>query len=266
MKNFSKLSIPVLTMLLATQAFAVEEAKPESQTKQIVDSAVKTKAKEDVSTKNIESARVISCAIKFPLDSVRFKEDQVTKCMESANLEAISYVHVIATASSSGSTSHNLYLSTRRAGAIEAFLNNRYPDIQVHAFGGGENPKFGMVARIFIVENSKKAKELSPGVQVAMAGSPEVIEKTITKYVTKTEYQDRPKEEIFFSADTGYAQTSLSDDDYQYVSVKVDKLFRTSIYMLNDFTLGIRARFLQSDYVSDINSNNHLLHFLHMCC
>ena len=262
-----KIALYYLALTLSYSSYAETKATEATQlqNKQLIKEATKqaTKQKksasstrEDVDTKSIESARIISCAIKFPLDSVRFSEEQITKCMKSANLDAISYIHVIATASSSGSTPHNLYLSTRRAGAIEAYLNNHYPKIQVHAFGGGENPKFGKVARIFVVENNQKPNEIAPGVQVATAGPPEVIEKTITKYITKTKYQDRPKQDINFYINSGMAKTDLSTDQYQYLSVKANKLFKTSIYMLNDFTLGLRARVLQSDYVSDVNSFN----------
>ena len=43
----------------------------------------------------VQTSRVISCAIHFPLDSVKFSEKQVIKCITTAKLEAISYIHVI---------------------------------------------------------------------------------------------------------------------------------------------------------------------------
>ncbi len=210
-----------------------------------------------VDTKNEAAARVVSCAVEFPLDSVQFSERQVTACMNSANLDNVSYVHVIATATQTGSGTHNLYLSTRRAGAIEAFLNNRYPNIQVHAFGGGINPKFGKIARIFVVENHKKGEEISPGIQVASAGPPEIIERTTTKYVTKTEYIDRPMQQIDISADTGLALSSFSSDAYDYLSINIKKTLRTSLTGV--ISTGIRHRFLSSNDVIDINSTSLMI-------
>jgi hypothetical protein len=204
-----------------------------------------------------EAARVVSCAVEFPLDSVQFSEQQVTACMNAANLDHVSYIHVIATATSTGSGTHNLYLSTRRAGAIEAFLNNRYPNIQVHAFGGGINPKFGKMARIFVVENQKKGDEISPGIQVASAGPPEVIERTTTKYVTQMEYRDRPKHNIDVAMDTGFANTSFSPDVYDYLSVNIKKTVRTRLTGV--ISTGMRHRMLTSNDVIDINTTSVMI-------
>ncbi len=201
-----------------------------------------------------EAARVVSCAVEFPLDSVQFSEQQVTACMNSANLDNVSYIHVIATATSTGSGTHNLYLSTRRAGAIEAFLNNRYPNIQVHAFGGGINPKFGKMARIFVVENRKKGEEISPGIQVASAGPPEIIERTTTKFVTQMEYRDRLKQNIDVNVDTGAALSNFSSDVYDYLAFNVKKTLRTKLTGV--ISTGIRHRMLSSNDVIDINSTS----------
>lgn len=205
---------------------------------------------------NKHSARVVSCAIRFPLDSVKFPEDQVLECLKSTRIEAVSYIHVIATASSSGSGRHNLYLSTRRAGAIEAFLNNRFPHIQVHAFGGGVNPKFGKLARIFIVEHQNNADDM-PGVQVASIATPDIIERTKIKTITKTEFIPEPKHDINFSLHTGPAQSELSEDVYNFVGFSLTKSL--SVEPLGYLKFGLRHSLLQSNESVDINSSNALV-------
>jgi hypothetical protein len=217
----------------------------------------KNKTKSPTTEKTIEAARVISCAIRFPLDSVKFSEAQVTTCLKTAKMDSISYIHVIATASATGSGKHNLYLSTRRAGAIEAYLNNHYPTLKVHAFGGGENPRFGMMARIFIVENNGNSNSLVPGVQLASAGPPEVIERTVTKYVTKIEYTERPKRGLGLSLHSGPAKTELSNDIYNYFAVKFSKAMR--LPLIGNIIFGLRHKVLQSNNVLDINSTNLLV-------
>lgn len=258
MKGILKFSIPYL-LINSSNLYAVDSndqvqlnKEQKLETTEIVSKQNPIKEKEFISS--IESARVISCAVQFPNDSVKFSEEHVTNCIKSANMEHVSYIHIIATASSTGTDSHNLFLSTRRAGAIEAYLNNRYPNVQIHAFGGGENPKFGKVARIFLVENNKTGEEIAPGVQVASLGAPEVIEKIRTQIVTKTEYIEQPKKGLYFNIDGGSARSDLSSNSYQYLSVQVEKQLSMPIIMLDDFLLGIRYKNLKSDYVSDISS------------
>ena len=246
----SKLCLPkvlwhILCLGMATNAFAVTEIDNKKIDLQ------------STTTKSIEAARVISCAIQFPLDSVKFSEKQVTSCLNSAKLESVSYIHVIATASSTGSGTHNLYLSTRRAGAIEAYINNRYPDLKVHAFGGGENPKFGKMARIFIVENHGKPNQLATGAQLASAGPPEIIERTTTKFITKTEYRERPKDDYDVSVDSGAAATNFGNAAYNYVAMKMTKKLRFDFF--GDVIFGLRHRVLQSNEGIDINSTNFMI-------
>lgn len=207
-----------------------------------------------VFTKDISTARVISCAIVFPLDQVKFSEQQVTDCMKSANIDAVSYVHVIATSSATGSGPHNLYLSNRRAGAIEAYLTNRYPNLQVHAFGGGENPKFGKMARIFIVENQGKPEDITAGIQVASAGPPEIIERTTTQYVTKVEYRDALKKNLDVTLSSGPARTDFSGDVYNYAAVRISTTQR--LPYTGFLTIGISHKMLQSNDVIDVNASS----------
>ncbi len=202
----------------------------------------------------IESSRVISCVILFPLDSVKFSETQVVDCINLAKIDNISYIHVIATATASGTGNHNLYLSTRRAGAIEAFINNRYPQVKVHAFGGGENPKFGKVARIFIVESQMKPQELKPGVQIASVGPPEVIERIKTKYVKQIAYQEKPKLGWHSTTTMGLAETGLGDERYRYVGLRVDKELKIPRFGL--VFLGLEHKILQSNDAIDVRSTS----------
>lgn len=239
-KSLCKYFLALLLILEGSIARAVDNSKnpAESMAQDVV----------------IESSRVISCAIHFPLDSVKFSEAQVTRCIKSANIDDISYVHVIATATSSGTGTHNLYLSTRRAGAVEAFINNRYPKLKVHAFGGGENPKFGKVARIFIVENQRPSTEIRPGVQVAKLGSPEIIERIKTKVITKTEYKPEPPLGYVLGATVGRAETSLNSAIYGLVSVSVGKTL--AIPLLGESEVGGRYQILQSNEAVDINKSS----------
>lgn len=123
--------------------------------------------------------RVWSCAVGFPLDSVRFSTERVEQCLAKADPQRIAYMHVVATATATGSHNHNLYLSTRRAGAIEGFLRNRFPDTEIHAFGGGINAKFGKVARIFIVEGGHEEHE---EILLAQAVAPKAPLAPVVKY------------------------------------------------------------------------------------
>lgn len=207
-----------------------------------------------VITKNVSSARVVSCAIVFPLDQVRFSESQIDECMKSVKVDAVSYIHVIATSSTTGSASHNLYLSNRRAGAIEAYLTNRYPNIHVHAFGGGVNPKFGKVARIFIVENLGKPDDIDAGVQVASIGAPEIIEKTTVQVVTRTEYKTPPRKGIDVITEAGPARTGLSGDVYNYVGARVTAQGKVPFFPKLAATLS--HRLLQSNEAVDINATS----------
>lgn len=225
-----------------------------TQTATAVTEDVKIPLPETSLLNTVSAARVISCAIVFPLDQVKFSEQQVTDCMKSANLDAVSYVHVIATSSSTGSGPHNLYLSNRRAGAIEAFLTNRYPNLQVHAFGGGENPKFGKMARIFIVENKGKPEDISAGIQIASAGPPEIIERTTTKYVTNTEYRDAPKKNIAFTMSSGPARTDFSPDIYNYAGLRASTT--QTLPVTGEINIGVSHKMLQSNEVVDINASS----------
>jgi hypothetical protein len=209
----------------------------------------------------IASARVISCAIRFPIDSVRFSEVQIKKCMQAVNIKSVSYVHIIATASSSGSGTHNLYLSSRRAGGLEAYFNNHYPDLKVHAFGGGENPRFGMMARIFIVENNAKPDSLAPGVQLASIGPPEIIERTVTKIVKTTEYKPRPSKEIRMDVLSGTALSNQSKQTYDYLAIKLTRTVTMPYisHFLGKLTVGLEHRLLQSNQMVDMHLSNVLL-------
>jgi hypothetical protein len=211
--------------------------------------------------KTIASARVISCAIRFPVDSVRFSENQIKKCMQAVNIKSVSYVHIIATASSSGSGTHNLYLSSRRAGGLEAYFNNHYPELKVHAFGGGENPRFGMMARIFIVENNAKPDALARGIQLASIGPPEVIERTITKIVRQTEYKSQPPKEIRMDVLTGSAMTSLSTKSYDYLAIKISRVMTVPYIsqLLGKLTFGLEHHLLQSNQMIDMHLSNLLI-------
>lgn len=212
--------------------------------------AAADKAPETVDVKaGPNAARVVTCAVSFPLDSVKFSEDQVQKCMAAVDAASVSYVHVIATADETGTHLHNLYLSTRRAGAIEAYLANRFPAAQVHAFGGGENPRFGKLARIFIVEH--KGDDHSP-VQVASVGVPEIIERTKTETITKTvtAYRDVPKRGFLAATEAGGAR--MAGTAYGYVGVGARQII--SFNIVGPVAVGVRHRVLQSDKAADIQS------------
>lgn len=211
-------------------------------------------ASKDEPVKTLSAARVISCAVKFPLDSVRFSREQVSNCLKTTNIKNISYIHVIATATADGSGKHNLYLSTRRAGAIEAYLNNEYPEIQVHAFGGGENPKFGKVARIFIVENAAPSHDIAQGVQLAAAGPPEVIEKITTRTVTKEVYVPNPERGIEVYGFTGAGRFADDPSPYSMEGFQLSK--NVKLPYVRHLDVGIRRLSLQSDERLDIHSTS----------
>jgi hypothetical protein len=159
----------------------------------------------DAPANEVTSTRVFSCSVHFPLDSVQFEESSIQHCFEGVDTTRISYIHVIATASTDGSNRHNLYLSTRRAGAIEGYLKNRFKDIEVHAFGGGANPKFGKMARIFIVE--------SPLVPDTATEQSQATDTTPAPQI-QIEYRERSK--TAYSIHLGYGLARFQSDQANY--------------------------------------------------
>ena len=187
-----------------------------------------------------QASRVITCSLSFPLDSVRIEPSKIKECFKPSKIDNISYVHVIATASTDGSTGHNLYLSNRRAGAVETFINDLFPNLNVHAFGGGENPKFGKAARIFIVENLP-SKTAADGPQVASISTSKVTNPMSTK-------PPLPTKNLEYSIHAGRSQ--LNDGAlYDRFGISVFSKFREIPYIK-----GLRTTFSQhsSNYHADI--------------
>jgi hypothetical protein len=206
------------------------------------DAAV-AKAEKDLSKDQDEGlAPTYSCSIHFPLDSVRFSEQRIEECFAGIDPKTISYIHVIATATPAGSNKHNLYLSTRRAGALEGYLRNRYPDTEIHAFGGGENPRAGKMARIIIVTRKiqKKTRE-----KVVMY-KPETVTKI--KQVTKIEYQDRPAIGVNVMSSSG---VTAGNNAYHFMGLRAAKRVD---WGLENFSVGINYRMLRSNRLRDLTA------------
>ncbi len=195
-----------------------------------------------------EQARVFSCSIHFPLNSVQFEPSRVEECFHGIDLARISYVHVIATATQTGSLEHNLYLSTRRAGALEGYLKVKYPQLQVHAFGGGINPKFGKSARIIIVESSRHPDQEKPGLSQAAL----VPEKPQVRVEVRTEYLQPRKNDVNISWLTGMAQYRPGDDAYQYMGLGVSKNFNAP--RLGRMAAGLQYQVFRANPVYDIHA------------
>lgn len=124
------------------------------------------------------ASKVVSCAIEFANNSIEFDEDYMRQCLQQVDPGRVTYVHVFATASSPGSVEHNLALSQVRAEKVAHFVSKIKPKLpQIHAFGGGENPRFGRQARIFVVIGPKRFKNAKPETVVKV----EEVEKVVTK-------------------------------------------------------------------------------------
>ena len=191
--------------------------------------------------------KVYSCAIHFPLDSVRFDIASMDQCFAEISIDRISYIHVIATATPDGSNKHNLYLSTRRAGSIEGFLRNKYPDIEIHAFGGGENPKFGKMARIIIVESA-----LDP--RADKSGPEKVVDTTPPKIISKLVYRDVPRRNLGIALEmaTGVARFNPTNDNYQFVSGEAGYALPNP--WVKNVTVGARYGLKRADLRRDVHS------------
>lgn len=159
--------------------------------------------------------QVLTCAIEFPLDDVRFDEKQIVDCFKDVKADRIAYLHVFATATPPGTVDHNFYLSNRRAGAIEAYLKNHYPAVPVHAFAGGQNDKFGKMARIFAVivpetppANPNKVIEVAPA---PLVQAPPQIEYRVVQ---------APPSGISVSCSLGSAAFLRHNDPYQLIAAE----------------------------------------------
>ncbi|MBP9707197.1 MAG: hypothetical protein KBD78_06095 [Oligoflexales bacterium] len=201
--------------------------------------------------KKNEQTRIFSCSIEFPLNSVQFDTKLVDECFKGIVLERVSYVHVIATATTTGTSDHNLFLSTRRAGSIEGYIKNKYPQMQVHAFGGGANPKFGKSARIIIVESAPNAEQEADGLSSVIVKAPEVKIKIQKEYIL-------PKK---FGYDvnlmTGLAEYQEDGAMYQLVNVRVYR--PTKFPLLKEVDLGVGYGLNRSNNNLDIQTMSVLL-------
>ncbi len=206
-----------------------------------------------------QHAKVFSCAIDFPLNGVQFNEKRLEDCFTNIKRERISYIHVIATATLAGSYDHNLFLSTRRAGAIEGYLKNHFPEVTVHAFGGGRNPKFGKSARIFIVESPENPDQETPEQKVVVEQYPQI------KVEYKTEYKYLPPKRLGLNVQAlgGAADFNKSKSDvslYQYLGIAGS--YETTLpYMgrLGNFAVGMRYVMNRANSQLDIHEGSFIL-------
>lgn len=207
-----------------------------------------TEPKPGVSTlvEKEENSKIYSCAVYFPLDSVQFEPQRVDECFVNINLSRVSYVHVIATATLSGTMEHNLYLSTRRAGALEGYLKVKYPQLQVHAFGGGVNPKFGKSARIIIVESSKDPDKDKAGLTPATIQQPQV------RVEIQKEYIHPKKNDVNIQWYSGVSQFRPNPSSYQYFGLGVSKNLVAPT--IGRFAAGMQYQIFRSNQVYDIHS------------
>jgi hypothetical protein len=200
---------------------------------------------------SFSEAKVYTCAIDFPLDSVQFNEQRMEDCFAGVDRQRMSYVHVIATATVTGSNDHNLYLSNRRAGAIEGYLKNRFPEVTIHAFGGGKNPKFGKSARIFIVESPENPDQESLEQKVVVEKYPEVRVEVKTEY----KYLEPVKLGLGVHVLGGVsAFRGQTDSPYQYAGLGVQyDTYLPYLDALGEFGLGLRYTLNRSNKVLDIH-------------
>jgi hypothetical protein len=228
-----------LSVLLMTSASVYGSASPP---------AIDLDQNLDLKDQASAATKVFSCALHFPLDSVRFDESMVGDCFKEVSVERISYIHVIATASPDGSSRHNLYLSTRRAGAIEGYLRNRFPNVEIHAFGGGANEKFGKMARVFIVESA-------PAPQIDHAGPSLVIDSTPPPQVqAKVEYVHPEKIGVDISGGSGLAYFSAASGNYQFVNFS--GAYTLPNRWMSDLQLGVRYSIHRSNQYLDVHTHH----------
>lgn len=229
-------------------------AAPEENTNEEASAAKEVPAEQTKGDDTVELVRddtktkIYACEIRFPLNSVQFNEKNVEDCFKGVDRQRISYIHVVATASPEGTITHNLYLSTRRAGAIEGYLKNRFSDIEIHAFGGGINPKFGKAAQIFVVESGKIPEHEEPIKQVVeLKQAPVQVKAPEVQIVTKTEYIQPKKAGIELRIGSGISQFRPQSSDYQFVGAAV-------FMPLRSYNFGLEYGVHRSNQVYDVHS------------
>lgn len=156
--------------------------------------------------KKEENTYVVTCAIHFANDSVRFDKSRVAGCLKGTKVENVTYVHVFATASASGSPEYNLELSQKRADMVASEVKILMPKIgKVHSFGGGENPGFGRQSRIFIVVDPTPEQKAKVDQKPKLAKEP--LPKIIVEQVEKN---------LRFTSGFGRSKAGSSGLDYNF--------------------------------------------------
>ncbi len=159
---------------------------------------------------------VYSCNILFPHNSIVFRQERVEECINNIDPEHITYVHVVATATTSGSANYNLELSNRRAKVIGDAIKKSLKIVDnVHVFGGGQNPRFGRQARIFIVvqPHNEGDKEETPVVKTEIEIKRELV------------LAKRSARGLDFQLETGYADIDGGSFNHDYLNLKLRKIF-----------------------------------------
>ncbi len=236
---------------IAAGAGAITQGESLKGETELEGSGAKNINKEDTAqiTHSDNKTRIYACEIRFPLNSVQFTEKNVEDCFKNVDRSRISYIHVVATATPEGTLTHNLYLSTRRAGAIEGYLKNRFADIEIHAFGGGVNPKFGKAAQIFIVESAKipeKEEPINQVVELKQAPPPPAKAPEV-QIVTKTEYIKLKKSGLEVRVASGFSTFRPQTGDYQFVGA--------GLFMpVRSYHFGLEYSVHRSNQVYDVHS------------
>lgn len=201
---------------------------------------------------------VIACTIHFPHDSIVFRKKRIDECLKGLDSKLITYIHIFATASTKGSPEYNLNLSNKRAVVVEKEVRKRYPAIKiVHSFGGGENPTFGRLARIFVVAQKPEKKvmqiaEQPPQVVKEVPKEPEI------RYITKTKIKYVERSLRGLRILTYYGKSAYKDQEYKYQKIAVGAYLSKEEYAkligLNNLDLGLLLDKNQSDEKTDIDS------------
>ena len=156
---------------------------------------------------------VYSCTIIFPNDSDVFHADRIRQCIKDINPLQVSYVHVVATATTTGTAEHNLDLSNRRASAVGDFITRSFPNVRdVHIFGGGQNPRLGRQARVFIVVQPEHMSEEPDSLE------PQVIHEVEVRTEVQTLTLTRSRRALEAVAQYGLADVEHYEFKHRYLS------------------------------------------------
>ncbi len=169
-----------------------------------------------------EKIMVYSCSVEFPNDSDVFDPNRIKNCIKDIDPLNVTYVHVVATATTTGTAEHNLDLSNRRASAVGQLIHEAFPNVKdIHVFGGGQNPRLGRLARVFIIVQPPTAAGSGESPEPVVIHEVEV--KQEIRYVNR--YLYRPRYGFELLTQYGISDSDNYDFDHRYLSIGLRRRF-----------------------------------------